>query len=100
MKLTVHVFHRLASDEADCVFQDWLVMKLIVCVFHRLASSNTFMVTVLGIKNPVHKQKLALKAMDTVLFGAPPSECRQKHLSFPCHSLVFFVFLPILLCFI
>ncbi|KAL8559566.1 hypothetical protein ACOMHN_018729 [Nucella lapillus] len=38
----------------------------------RLASSNTFMTKVLGIKNPVHKQKLSLKAMDTVLFGAPP----------------------------
>ncbi|XP_076445970.1 stromal interaction molecule 2-like isoform X4 [Babylonia areolata] len=38
----------------------------------RLAASNTFMTAVLGIKNPVHKQKLSLKAMDTVLFGAPP----------------------------
>ncbi|XP_025085703.1 stromal interaction molecule 1-like isoform X2 [Pomacea canaliculata] len=38
----------------------------------RLASSSSALVSVLGIKNPVHKQKLALKAMDTVLFGAPP----------------------------
>ena len=66
------VFHRLASDEA--VFHR-LASDEAVCVFHRLASSNTFMATVLGIKNPVHKQKMALKAMDTVLFGAPPSEC-------------------------
>ena len=26
---------------------------------------------VLGIKDPIHKQKLALKAMDVVLFGPP-----------------------------
>ena len=33
MKLTVCVFHRLASDEADCVcFTGWLVMKLTLCV--------------------------------------------------------------------
>ncbi|XP_076468369.1 stromal interaction molecule homolog [Babylonia areolata] len=38
----------------------------------RMASSNTYMSTILGIKNPVHKQKLTLKAMDTVLFGPPP----------------------------
>ncbi|KAK7465238.1 hypothetical protein BaRGS_00037608, partial [Batillaria attramentaria] len=38
----------------------------------RLATSSTFLATVLGVKNPVHKQKLSLKAMDTVLFGAPP----------------------------
>lgn len=38
----------------------------------RLASASVFVTSVLGIKNPVHKQKLSLKAMDTVLFGAPP----------------------------
>lgn len=27
--------------------------------------------TVLGIKDPIHKQKIALKAMDVVLFGPP-----------------------------
>lgn len=27
--------------------------------------------TVLGIKDPIHKQKIALKAMDAVLFGPP-----------------------------
>lgn len=48
----------------------WLVL------YGRLASSSSALVSVLGIKNPVHKQKLALKAMDTVLFGAPPSECQ------------------------
>lgn len=26
---------------------------------------------VLGIKDPIHKQKIALKAMDVVLFGPP-----------------------------
>lgn len=27
--------------------------------------------TVLGIRDPIHKQKIALKAMDVVLFGPP-----------------------------
>lgn len=30
-----------------------------------------FLSNVLGIKDPIHKQKLALKAMDVVLFGPP-----------------------------
>ncbi|XP_013407301.1 stromal interaction molecule 1-like [Lingula anatina] len=35
------------------------------------ANSNHFLSGILGIKNPVHKQKLSLKAMDVVLFGPP-----------------------------
>lgn len=30
-----------------------------------------FLSNVLGIKDPIHKQKIALKAMDVVLFGPP-----------------------------
>jgi stromal interaction molecule 1 len=30
-----------------------------------------YWVNVLGIKDPIHKQKIALKAMDVVLFGPP-----------------------------
>lgn len=38
----------------------------------RLAvNSLNFMTIVLGIKDPIHKQKIALKAMDVVLFGPP-----------------------------
>lgn len=29
------------------------------------------LLSVLGIKDPIHKQKIALKAMDAVLFGPP-----------------------------
>lgn len=37
-----------------------------------LAVNNMHYVsTVLGIKDPIHKQKIALKAMDVVLFGPP-----------------------------
>ncbi|XP_073994174.1 stromal interaction molecule isoform X2 [Rhodnius prolixus] len=40
----------------------------------RLAVSNMqYLSSVLGIKDPIHKQKIALKAMDVVLFG-PPKE--------------------------
>jgi len=37
----------------------------------RLASNSQSLATSLGVKNPVHKQKLALKATDLVLFGPP-----------------------------
>ncbi|XP_025413579.1 stromal interaction molecule homolog isoform X2 [Sipha flava] len=38
----------------------------------RLAVTNMqFINNVLGIKDPIHKQKIALKAMDVVLFGPP-----------------------------
>ncbi|XP_078051197.1 stromal interaction molecule isoform X1 [Augochlora pura] len=38
----------------------------------RLAVNNMhYLNTVLGIKDPIHKQKIALKAMDVVLFGPP-----------------------------
>ena len=41
MKLSGCMFHRLASDEVDCVsLTDWLEMKLTVYVFHRLGSDE------------------------------------------------------------
>jgi stromal interaction molecule 1 len=41
----------------------------------RLAVNNLHYVSsVLGIKDPIHKQKIALKAMDVVLFGPPRGE--------------------------
>nr|XP_029711529.1 LOW QUALITY PROTEIN: stromal interaction molecule homolog [Aedes albopictus] len=41
-------------------------------VLPRLAVNNMHYVSnVLGIKDPIHKQKIALKAMDAVLFGPP-----------------------------
>lgn len=41
-------------------------------VLPRLAVNNFhFISNFLGIKDPIHKQKIALKAMDAVLFGPP-----------------------------
>lgn len=38
----------------------------------RLAVANSqYLTVVLGIKDPIHKQKITLKAMDVVLFGPP-----------------------------
>uniref|UniRef100_T1JCG0 SAM domain-containing protein n=1 Tax=Strigamia maritima TaxID=126957 RepID=T1JCG0_STRMM len=38
----------------------------------RLAVNNMHFITnILGIKDPIHKQKIVLKAMDVVLFGTP-----------------------------
>nr|XP_046908929.1 stromal interaction molecule homolog isoform X2 [Dermatophagoides farinae] len=43
----------------------------------RLAA-NPQMFSILGINNPIHKQKIALKAMDVVLFGEPKSKSSNK----------------------
>lgn len=41
----------------------------------RLASGNgQYITNVLGIKDPIHKQKIMLKAMDVVLFGPPKAD--------------------------
>ncbi|KAJ3658098.1 hypothetical protein Zmor_009857 [Zophobas morio] len=37
----------------------------------RLAANNIHYLNHLGIKDPIHKQKIVLKAMDVVLFGPP-----------------------------
>lgn len=37
--------------------------------------------TVLGIRDPIHKQKIALKAMDVVLFGPPRGNVGTKYIS-------------------
>ena len=39
----------------------------------RLAANGQYLTSILGIKAPVHRQKIALKSTDTVLFGPPRS---------------------------
>ncbi|OTF82883.1 stromal interaction molecule-like protein, partial [Euroglyphus maynei] len=46
-------------------------------VLPRLAA-NSQMFSALGINNPIHKQKIALKAMDVVLFGEPKLKSSNK----------------------
>lgn len=49
-----------------------IIGLFLIFVFHRLAVHNMHYVgNVLGIRDPIHKQKIALKAMDVVLFGPP-----------------------------
>ena len=43
----------------------------------RLASSPQYLQNVLKIKDPIHRQKIALKAMDVVLFG-PSNDHRSR----------------------
>lgn len=38
-------------------------------------AANSQFLSILGINNPIHRQKIALKAMDVVLFGSP----KPKH---------------------
>jgi hypothetical protein len=40
----------------------------------RMAANNVNYLNHLGIKDPIHKQKIVLKAMDVVLFGPPKGE--------------------------
>lgn len=47
--------------------------------YSRLAVHNMHYVSnVLGIRDPIHKQKIALKAMDVVLFGPPRGKVLLK----------------------
>ncbi|XP_050551782.1 stromal interaction molecule homolog isoform X3 [Spodoptera frugiperda] len=56
----------------------FLQHKVTGATLPRLAVNNMqYLSNVLGIKDPIHKQKLALKAMDVVLFG-PPKGSRWK----------------------
>lgn len=44
----------------------------ISAVYYRLAANNEqFLTKVLGIKDPKHRSKITIKAMDVVLFGPP-----------------------------
>ncbi|XP_063366152.1 stromal interaction molecule homolog isoform X1 [Cydia amplana] len=57
----------------------FLQHKITGATLPRLAVNNMqYLSNVLGIKDPIHKQKLALKAMDVVLFGPPKEGSRWK----------------------
>lgn len=59
----------------ECFSLDDKTKKMFCAFFlhiYRLAVHNMHYVSnVLGIRDPIHKQKIALKAMDVVLFGPP-----------------------------
>ena len=40
-------------------------------------NNQQFFLSVLGVKDPIHRQKIAVKAMDVVLFG-PPRDGRNR----------------------
>ncbi|KAF5274302.1 hypothetical protein FQR65_LT04420 [Abscondita terminalis] len=50
---------------------NFLQHKINGAMLPRLAVNNMQLLSSLGIKDPIHKQKIALKAMDVVLFGPP-----------------------------
>ncbi|KAK5643435.1 hypothetical protein RI129_007280 [Pyrocoelia pectoralis] len=50
---------------------NFLQYKVNGAMLPRLAVNNMQLLNGLGIKDPIHKQKIALKAMDVVLFGPP-----------------------------
>ena len=57
--------------------------KVTGALLPRLAVNNmNFLSTVLGIKDPIHKQKIVLKAMDVVLFGSPKGAFFKKFILF------------------
>lgn len=50
----------------------YLFLYHILFLSFRLAVNNVhYISSVLGIKDPIHRQKIAVKAMDVVLFGSP-----------------------------
>ncbi|CAH4001973.1 stromal interaction molecule homolog isoform X1 [Pieris brassicae] len=57
----------------------FLQHRVVGATLPRLAVNNMqYLSNILGIKDPIHKQKLALKAMDVVLFGPPKEGSRWK----------------------
>ena len=50
------------------------VANRLCCVARLAVNNNHYLSGVLGIKDPRHKQKIMLKAMDAVLFGPPKGE--------------------------
>lgn len=54
----------------------------------RLATNNGhFMTAILGITDPIHRQKISLKAMDVVLFGPPKRElCALDEWKIACYD--------------
>lgn len=66
------VIEWLAQDvELPMYVESFNVNKVDGSFLPRLVNSTGALLASLGIRNPVHKRKLSLKAMDTVLFGAP-----------------------------
>ncbi|XP_017786217.1 PREDICTED: stromal interaction molecule homolog isoform X2 [Nicrophorus vespilloides] len=53
----------------------------------RLAANNMHYLSMLGIKDPIHKQKISLKAMDVVLFG-PPKDSQHYWKDFTLITLI------------
>jgi len=69
-------------------------MSNFLIIYFRLAVNNMhYLSNVLGIKDPIHKQKIALKAMDVVLFGPPKGEIVTYLISY-CSNL-FLIYLKI-----
>ena len=70
-----YIYHSL-SDILVCTKTiHYYSTILLLSLFYRIAVNNlNFVSNILGIKNLVHKQKLANKATDVVLFGPPKCE--------------------------
>ncbi|KAK7872553.1 hypothetical protein R5R35_013785 [Gryllus longicercus] len=61
-----------SSVELPQYAENFKLHKVTGAMLPRLAVNNMhYLSNVLGIKDPIHKQKIALKAMDVVLFGSP-----------------------------
>ncbi|XP_030750761.1 stromal interaction molecule homolog isoform X1 [Sitophilus oryzae] len=54
----------------------------------RLAINNDNFLGLLGIKDPIHKHKISLKAMDVVLFGPPKDEITWKDITLIMSAIV------------
>lgn len=49
----------------------WFLIYINYMIFRLAVNNMHYVSNILGIKDPIHKQKIALKAMDVVLFGPP-----------------------------
>lgn len=57
------------------------------CILSLAVNNVQYISSVLGIKDPIHRQKIAVKAMDVVLFG-PPKEVSSQFKDFTLITLL------------
>lgn len=67
----------------------WSIIFL--CYPSRLAVNNMQYLNNLGIKDPIHRQKITLKAMDVVLFGPPKGKVSISALIFLLNYLLIII---------
>ena len=83
----IEEFHETGLDIWDhfreekipfCSQMKYGTVMMLLFYFRVAVNNHHYISRDLGVKNPVHKHKLSLKAMDVVLFGPQKSKIKSK----------------------